>query len=179
MLLGGKHIDKNSTLKKTKIVMAIPFDNIPQKDILMVEKEVNKIVEKKLGIQVQFVATASYSKEVSLLLSGKEQLDIMAAPYGKYMEAYINGMLIPLDDYLEKYGQGIIEQVGRKNIECCNINNTLYGVPTNSDYACVDNCYMLRKDILDKYTPHAELSAPDHLPARRADRAGMPGSARL
>ena len=40
------------------------------------------------------------------------------------MEAYINGMLIPLDDYLEKYGQGIIEQVGRKNIECCNINNT-------------------------------------------------------
>lgn len=50
MLLGGKHIDKNSTLKKTKIVMAIPFDNIPQKDILMVEKEVNKIVEKKLGI---------------------------------------------------------------------------------------------------------------------------------
>ena len=61
MLLGGKHIDKNSTLKKTKIVMAIPFDNIPQKDILMVEKEVNKIVEKKLGIQVQFVATASYS----------------------------------------------------------------------------------------------------------------------
>lgn len=46
MLLGGKHIDKNSTLKKTKIVMAIPFDNIPQKDILMVEKEVNKIVER-------------------------------------------------------------------------------------------------------------------------------------
>lgn len=80
----------------------------------------------------------------------------MAAPYGKYMEAYINGMLIPLDDYLEKYGQGIIEQVGRKNIECCNINNTLYGVPTNSDYACVDNCYMLRKDILDKYNIKAE-----------------------
>ena len=156
MLLGEKHIDKNSALKKTKIVMAIPFDNIPQKDVSMVEKEVNKIVEKKLGIQVQFVATASYSKEVSLLLSGKEQLDIMAAPDGKYMEAYINGMLVPLDDYLEKYGQGIIEQVGRKNIECCNINNTLYGIPTNSDYACVDNCYMLRKDILDKYNIKAE-----------------------
>ena len=44
MLLGGKHIDKNSTLKKTKIVMAIPFDNIPQYDLWMVEKEGNKIV---------------------------------------------------------------------------------------------------------------------------------------
>lgn len=80
MLLGGKHIDKNRYIKKDQNSHGNSFVNIPQKDILMVEKEVNKIVEKKLGIQVQFVATASYSKEVSLLLSGKEQLDIMAAP---------------------------------------------------------------------------------------------------
>ena len=100
MLLGGKHIDKNSTLKKTKIVMAIPFDNIPQKDILMVEKEVNKIVEKK------FVRIGEGSMTYSI---GHHRFIEMARAAGavyKIGEAKGNTILINLevfDEYMEQF----------------------------------------------------------------------------
>lgn len=135
----------------TKLVAAIPFSGVSKKDIALVEDEVNKITEEQLGVTVEFAATESYTDQVNMMLSGEEQLDVMAVMNGQLIENYLNDRLLPLDDYLEEYGQGIIEQVGEKVIHCCDINNNLYGIPNNKDYAAESNSYMMRKDLLEKY----------------------------
>lgn len=86
-----------------------------EKDIALVEDEVNKITEEQLGVTVEFAATESYTDQVNMMLSGEEQLDVMAVMNGQLIENYLNDRLLPLDDYLEEYGQGIIEQVGEKS----------------------------------------------------------------
>ena len=104
----------------------------------------NKITEEKLGITVEFVATESYTDQITMMLSGEEQLDIMAVMNGQLMESYLNDWLVPLDYYLEKYGQGIVEQVGENVIHCCDIINTLYCIPNTRDYSSESNSYMMR-----------------------------------
>ena len=150
-VFGGITCAGDQKEEKVKLRAAIPFSGVSQKDISLVETEVNKITEEKLGITVEFVATESYTDQITMMLSGEEQLDIMAVMNGQLMESYLNDWLVPLDYYLEKYGQGIVEQVGENVIHCCDINNTLYGIPNNRDYASESNSYMMRKDILGKY----------------------------
>lgn len=142
--------------KYTKLVVAMPFNGVSQEDLQIVTDEINKITNKKLQIEVEFASNASYKNDVNLMLAGNEQLDIMAVGGSMFYENYINGDLLPLNDYLEKYGQGIIDEIGIELIEACSINDKIYGVPTNRDYAAGTDAYMLRKDILDKYGIKAE-----------------------
>ena len=85
------------------------------------------------------------------MLSTPEQLDIMMAGFGAFMDCYVDGKLLPLDRLLEQYRQDIARQVGEEQIHSCDIHGVLYGIPVNGDYTQQRNCYVMRKDILEKY----------------------------
>lgn len=134
-----------------KLVVAIPFKGIEENDLSMVEEKINEIVRKELQVEITFVRTNSYSSTVNLMLAGEEQLDVMLASGNIFIESYINDELVSLDNLLYKYGKGIIKEVDSEMIAACKINNRLYGLPNNKDFAAGTNAFMLRKDILEKY----------------------------
>lgn len=152
----GELFGKNNSFEETenditKLVVAIPFSGIPEEDLSMVEEKINVITREKINVELTFLRFGSYKNTVNLMLAGGEQLDIVMAYGTMFMEEYINDRILPLDDLLEQYGQGIIDQVGHEMIDACIINNQLYGIPNNRDYAAGTDAYMLREDILKKY----------------------------
>lgn len=145
---------QNSEKKKeniTKLVMAVPYSGVPEKDMKQMERELNVITRKKIGVEVSFVRADHYRNTITLMLAGEEQLDIMMASGNMFIEAYINEKLVALDNLLKQNGQGILEEVGAVAVKACTINGKIYGVPNNRDYASGTNAFMLRKDILDRY----------------------------
>lgn len=135
----------------TRLVMAVPYSDISEEDMSLMEREVNAITREKIGVEVSFVRADHYRKTITLMLAGEEQLDIMMASGNMFIETYINEKLMALDDLLEQYGRGILEEVGETAVQSCSINGKIYGVPNNRDYAAGTNAFMLRKDILDQY----------------------------
>jgi len=131
--------------------MAVPYSDVPDKDMEQMEREVNAITRNKIGVEVSFVRADHYRNTITLMLAGEEQLDIMMASGNMFIETYINEKLVALDELLEQYGQGIMEEAGEMAIKACSINGKIYGVPNNRDYAAGTNAFMLRKDLLDKY----------------------------
>ncbi len=89
-------------------------------------EQLNEITERKLGIQVELVAPSDYNNRVNLMLAGNEQLDIALASSNMFLENYMNSKLVAIDGLLNKYGQGIIEQLGRSAIDACRINGQLF-----------------------------------------------------
>ena len=146
----GKGQEKDGP-KYDRLVMAVSVSGIPEEDRELMMGQLNEITQQQLGIQVELVAPGDYNNRVNLMLAGNEQLDIVLTSSSMFLENYTNSKLVAMDELLEHYGQGIVEQVGRATIDACRINGKLYGVPNNRDYAAGSNAYMLRKDILDKY----------------------------
>lgn len=134
-----------------KLVVAYSGSIGGTKDLQLVQDELNKITRKKLGIEVELKVLNNFKNTINLMLSGKEQLDIMTIDNQMYMEAYINENLWELDELLDQYGTGIKEALGMENINACRIKGKLYGLPNNRDFAAGWDAYMLRKDILDQY----------------------------
>jgi Domain of unknown function (DUF3502). len=61
-----------------------------------------------------------------------------------------NGQILELNDLLEEYGQGIIEQIGWDNLNCGAQDGLVYGITTGRDLAAAYG-FEMRKDICDKY----------------------------
>lgn len=135
----------------TQLVVAVPYSGVPEEDMKLMEEKVNAILREKIQMEVKFVWSSHYKNMVNLMLAGGEQLDIMLASGNLFMESYINGYLLPLEQLLETDGQGILAETGEDAVRSCEINGRIYGVPNNRDYAAGTNAYMFRKDILDKY----------------------------
>lgn len=134
-----------------QLVVAYPSSAAGSKDQEMVEELVNRMVRKKLGLEIKFVViSSSYEKLVNRMLSGKEQLDIIFTS-NMYTELVLNKELYELSDLIKQYGQGIIKELGQEIVDTCLVKGKLYGIPNNRDFAVGWNAYMLRKDILDKY----------------------------
>lgn len=144
--------EETETPKYTKLVIAYPAQAAGTKEQDMVEQAVNKIVRRKLNIEVELSTYATdYEQNVNSMLIGNEQLDIAFVFRNTYMDWVKNDQLYELDSLMEQYGQGIVEVLGEKLVDTCRVKDKLYGLPNNRDYAVGWDAYILRKDVLDKY----------------------------
>ncbi len=136
----------------TKLVIAYPSQAAKTQDQKMVEKEINRIVKEKLNIEIEFrVYSQDYLQNINRMMVGQEQLDLAFVYKSMYEDYVMNQQLWELDSLLDTYGQGIKNAVGEKVINTCRLNDKLYGLPNNRDYAVGWDAYILRKDLLDKY----------------------------
>ena len=105
-------------------------------DITMVEEAMNKILEEKFNCNVNltFISFANYVEQTSLMLSSGQDADLLAVYMVPLPTCANSGQIIPLDDLLEKYGQGIKEQLG-DYVECGRVGDSIYGVTTGRDLA--------------------------------------------
>lgn len=124
-----------------------------ESDIARIEDALNEITREKIGAEIELVIiqSASYKQQMTLMLSGDEQLDVMFATSNMIPSAVSGEQLKDLQTLIDEYGQGIKEQLGENLLSCGYFNGTLYCLPTQTEGSLGMGYYTMRKDLVDKY----------------------------
>lgn len=121
-------------------------------DIQEVQDEVNKITREKIGTEIEFtlINSGSWIQQTNMMLASGGEIDIMPVGTSPITTYVGNGQIIPLDDLLEEYGQGIKEVIEPEYLDCGKVGGKLYGLTTNRDLASTMSA-VVRKDLCEKY----------------------------
>lgn len=144
--------DSSASEDIVHLEMAIPFyDATAPTDAELIEKEINKIAEKEIGVNVHlsFYSISDYNTQIPLVLSGDEQLDCLVA-FGDSIDSWINkGYLQPFTEQLDKYGEGI-EGVLGDWLSAGVFNGEQYFIGVRTDLV-ESASFVMRNDIVEKY----------------------------
>jgi len=154
--------ETKSELAPYKLVMIFPSGVVP-KDLPLVQDEINKYLTEKINatIEIRPIDWGAWQNKTNLMFASQEQFDLMftASWYFLGQEA-AKGQIIPLDDLLEKHGQGIKSVLDPAYVEGGKLNGKSYGVVANKEFAATKGVVM-RKDLVEKY--NFDLSAVKEL----------------
>jgi len=112
-----------------------------------VEEAVNAYIEPLIGAKVSYhiIGWGDWNdKAINALQSGEKMDLIFTADWEGYGVEVAGGLLMPLDDLLEQYGQGIKETLPQTFLDGVKVNNVLYGIPTNKEL-CVPEGFIVNK----------------------------------
>ncbi|BCJ98171.1 ABC transporter substrate-binding protein [Anaerocolumna chitinilytica] len=131
--------DTKSNGEITHLVMSFMTWTGAPADTKKVQDAINAITKERYGIEVEFQISdsSSYKQNMTLALSGGEQIDILSTILSGYNSMVQQGYLMDLEenDLLKNFGSGIVDAVGKEYVDACRINGKLYGVPNNRDMA--------------------------------------------
>ena len=112
-----------------------------------VEEAVNAYIEPLIGAKVSYhiIGWGDWNdKAINALQSGEKMDLIFTADWEGYGVEVSGGLLMPLDDLLEQYGQGIKETLPQTFLDGVRVNGVLYGIPTNKEL-CVPEGFIINK----------------------------------
>lgn len=139
--------------ERQHLVVAFPTWTGAPVDTEMVTEKVNEILTEKYNIEVEFQISdsGSYKQNMTLALSGGEQIDIMSTLFAGYSTMVNQGYLMDLeeDNIFQNYGQGITEVIGKEYIDACRVDGVLYGVTNTRDYAVGRGCMAVGTEYLE------------------------------
>jgi putative aldouronate transport system substrate-binding protein len=135
-----------------EITLAMPVFGAIPKDMEAVQAEINKISQAKINATVKIlpISIGAWQQQMNLMMSGGEKLDLAFTFGQSYSNQAATGQLLPIDELLTKYGQGIEQAVGTEYLKSANVGGKIYGVPTIHDFAGKSGI-MMRKDLVEKY----------------------------
>lgn len=136
----------------TELTMGfITFGQTPA-DIQLVQDEINKIALEKINAKVTLlpIGIGAYADQVNLMLTSGEKLDLLSVLYIFFPGFVAKGQLLPMDDLLDQYGQGIKDSLGPVYIKSGIVGDSTYAVTTNRDLAGGTGLVM-KKELVDKY----------------------------
>jgi putative aldouronate transport system substrate-binding protein len=115
------------------------------------EDALNAMMERDIGVHVRFepVPLMESQQKAALMVSSGEQLDICLTAFTSVGPIIESGMIIPLDDLVNQYGQALRSHCG-VTLDKCSYGGKLYGIPT-ADIIGQAYGYMVRDDMLKKY----------------------------
>ncbi len=122
-------------------------------DFAMVQDELNRLTKEKINATVNLepLSVGVYAEQANLMLSSGEAFDLLFTSIGQNFQGKVNsGQLLPLDDLLSEYGQGIVDAVGEEYLQAGSVEGEVFGVPTIRDFAA-DTQLCMRADIVEKY----------------------------
>lgn len=121
------------------------------RDLKLVEEEINKITLREINARVEItpLTMGNFIQQYNLMLSSGEEFDLMVP----FLPFVFNSMvdknyLLPLQDLLEEYGQGIKEVVDPVYLSGTTVNGNLYGITTIRDLGGGVGVFM-RKDMVE------------------------------
>lgn len=148
----------NGEIKNITWMYAQMSGMIPE-DLQKVEDAVNELTEAEIGVHVTLnpVAFSDYSNQISLIMASQEKMDIITTAGSNIWATLLNqNQLLPLDDLLNEYGQGILETVPEEYWAGTTVNGQIYAMTTNGTKASTWG-FQMRKDLIDKYGLQDEL----------------------
>jgi len=148
----GQKEQAGSLVETAKLVMAFRTFGTTPRDLSKIEEELNKILRDRIQAEVELliIPSSSYNQQLTLMLSGNEQLDVIGANRALIPTVYAAEQIQPLGTLIDKYGQGIkaaIPDVLKNGY----FEGELYCIPIQADVAHGYGGFMMRKDICDKY----------------------------
>lgn len=137
--------------KIEEITVAFPMLNTAQKDLKLVEDEINKISEAKIATHVNLkpIGAGEWTQQLTLMFTTNETVDLMPVFGAAYSGMAAKGQLIPLNGLLDQYGEGIKTAVG-DYMAATRIKGESYAVPTIRDLA-MNYGFSMVKSLVDKY----------------------------
>ncbi|MBP1995354.1 ABC transporter substrate-binding protein [Paenibacillus eucommiae] len=147
---GTKETAEGSQLKPYEV--AIAFWGNSQRDMELVEKEINKITKEKINATVKLnrIEPAAWTQQKILMLAGNEKADLIFTGEDQYISEVAQKQLLPLDDLLQSHGKDIIAAFEPEVLATSKINGKTYAVPSIRDFASYPTILM-RTDMLEKY----------------------------
>ena len=118
-----------------------------------IEAFVNERLRERYGVEVSFtyIPFGDLQTSVNLMLTGGDEVDLFTNRFmgGMTLSSMsANGQIIPLNDLLEQYGQGIMGSAAADYLDCVSIDGKIWGVPSMGAFAA-GNLYLTRKDVAD------------------------------
>jgi len=150
-VLGGTAFADGSDDEIVEIIWQYPTTMDTAADgIYRMEDALNEMMEPEIGVHVTFepVGLMDSQNSAVLAISSGEQLDVMLTAFTGMGNVVNKGLILPLDDYLEEYGQDIL--ANSKTLEMCGYNGETYGICTG-DTIGNSYGYMMKKSFWDKY----------------------------
>lgn len=129
------------------------YPGTPQKDVALVEAEINKKMEPKIGatLKINAIDWGQWDNKLNLMISSGEKSDIIfTAAWQNYTVNVAKGAFLPLNDLLEEHGQDIKKNLDPAFLEGSQVDGVNYGVPTNKELAATRGV-LVRQDLADKY----------------------------
>ncbi len=124
--------------------------NADTEDCNEVAEAINKITRDKIGCEIELVRGQD-AEQINLALTSGEAIDLMCYNNisGQFNTVVNNNWAYPLDDLLEKYGQGAKEVINEYDLSACKKNGVLYALPNQKDTSRAAG-FAMRKDICDE-----------------------------
>lgn len=143
----------SATKDPYEIAIAVPVFGAVPKDLPAVQEEISKIAQAKMNTTVKIipVSIGAWGQQMNLMTSGREKLDLFFEFGQGYSADVAAGKIIPLDDLLNQYGEGIKNQIAPEYLNSAKINGKIYGAPVYKDYTTGVPGVLMRKDLVDKY----------------------------
>lgn len=92
-----------------------------QADTEMVKEQLNKLIAEKLPnttLDMSFVSSSGYQEKFDKAMAANERIDIAWAGWMFNKDKMAQeGTILPMDDLLEQYGQGIVDALGKECID--------------------------------------------------------------
>lgn len=141
-------------LEPVELTMALFILGELPADWDMVTAEMNKIIQEEINATVNFVpiSISSYMDQIRLMLTSGEDLDLFITGMTGNMtlkQHIADKQVIPLNDLVDQYGQGIKEALG-DFIDIGSVDGQYYAVATYRDFAN-EIAYVIRTDLVEKY----------------------------
>jgi putative aldouronate transport system substrate-binding protein len=151
---GGRDASGSGAAKEAPgIVIGFWRQNAIPKDFQLVIDTLNEYMIPKYNVRIADVVAnnaGNYRDQLTLMLSGNEPLDTFVSMSSVFPTYIARGQIIPLEDLVEKHGQGIVKAIGREWLDAGIVNGHQYGLTTNRDLA-TNHGFIVLQDILDKY----------------------------
>ncbi|MDG0808048.1 ABC transporter substrate-binding protein [Cohnella rhizosphaerae] len=126
----------------------------PQKDLPLVEAEMNKILKKKINatIKLKLIDWGSYDQKMNVMIAAGDEMDLMfTAPWSNnYYQNVEKNALLPLDDLLDKYAPRLKATVPAYVWDATRIRGKIYGA-INWQIIAMQYGFDMREDLADKY----------------------------
>lgn len=124
-----------------------------QEDSQKVWAEWNKKLQEKLpNVEVKFevIPVSEYAQNVALMLSAKEQIDILNTYTLNFVDEVHKGTFEPLDELIDKYGKDILTAIPEWYMDYQKMDGVTYGIPSYQIAGSAPALFMI-KEYADKY----------------------------
>jgi putative aldouronate transport system substrate-binding protein len=143
--------ESSATLKPYHLVMAFPGST--PKDLAAVNEEMSKYLQGKINatIELRPIDWGAWNDKTNLMFASNDQFDVIwTSSWMGLGNQVTKEQIIPLDELINEYGQGIKSIIDPDVVEGGKINGKVYGAVTNKEFASTRGIVM-RKDLVEKY----------------------------
>ncbi|MFB9331140.1 ABC transporter substrate-binding protein [Paenibacillus aurantiacus] len=151
---GEKNAGSEGEAKLDPVKLKVYMIGGPQRDLPQVQDEMNKYLTEKINatVDITMIDWGDYSKRMQVITTSGENFDIAFTSSWAfdYLPNATRGAFMPINDLLDKYGQGIKENLDPRFLSGSQIDGKNYAVPVNKELAS-QWVWRFNKQYVDKY----------------------------